>query len=493
MPSLNSLAITSTAFLLYLFTLAPTVLWGDDAYFQRTAYEGILRADGGGHWLWFRFARLFVHLPFGDIAYRVNLLSAVAAALTIFAIYHAALALKLSSTAAAVAAITLAVAHTFWMHAVRAEVYTIFTLWMAVEIWLVASWSSSRSWPIELAALLFGVGLLSHQMAILLLPALALLLWLRRGWLTPQLGFRLLLLFAAGIGFFLVVIQNQVGAPTLSESLIRYFTHSGRDFSASFFDFSLAALPRDLALWLGFLGLQFAGVAGILGVWALFRAIRQPAQLSKIWYFIAALYGVSVFFALSYRVNDQFVFYLPSYVAFALIAGLGWDFAAHSYQWLNRPIVRALMLLLLAGMPPLSYASTASALAAWGINPLDIRSLPGREPNSFFLWPGKGGYYGAAEYGRQALIPLPSGSTLIADHTPYETLLYFQRVEQVRPDVTLIKIEAQQELAPIIDSIGEKSKLFLADNNSSYYDLSGVANFELRQNGVVYQIVFSEE
>lgn len=486
------LVIALLAFLLYLLTLAPTVLWGDDAYFQRTAYEGTLQADGGGHWLWFQLARLFIHLPVGDVAYRVNLLSAVAAALTIFGIYHAAREIKLSPGAALVTAVSLAVAHTFWMHAVRAEVYTIFTLWMVVEIWLWAKWSSTSTLPIEVAAFLFGFGLLSHQMAILLLPAWGLLLWWQRSWLSTKVLMRLFVFFVAGIAFFLAVVQNQIKAPTLVGSLIQYFTHSGRDFSASFFDFSLAALPLDLALWLAFLGLQFAGVAGILGLWAIIHATRRPAQLPKSWYAIAAIYAVSVFFALSYRVNDQFVFYLPSYVAFALMAGLGWDFAAQERGWLRRPAIQGLLLLLLVAIPPLVYTISGSTLAALGVNPLGIRSLPGREPNTFFLWPGKAGYYGAAEYGREALEALPDGSYLIADHTPYETIRYYQSVEKMRPDVTIIKIEAEEDLAPILHAIPATSPIFLADNDPRYYNLTNMPELLLNQSGVVYQLIPSE-
>jgi hypothetical protein len=486
-------AIASAVFLLYLFTLAPTVLWGDDAFFQRSAYEGTLGTDGGGHWLWFQLARLFIHLPVGDIAYRVNLLSAVAAALTIFVIYPAALALGLSRSAATSATLSLAVAHTFWMHAVRAEVYTIFTLWMAVELWLWAKWNSTTSWSLELAAFLFGIGLLSHQMGILLLPAWALLLWLQRSWLNAKQWMRLIALFAAGIALFLAIVQGQVMAPKLVESLIRYFTHSGRDFSSSFFDFAWATLPGDLLLWLGFLGLQFAGISGLLGLWAIIHAIRRPAQLAKSWYAIAAIYLTNVFFALSYRVNDQYVFYLPSYIAFALIAGLGWDFAVRDWGWLKRPAIQGLMLLLLAGIPPFVYYSTAATFAAMGVNPLGIRSLPGREPNSFFLWPGKAGYYGAADYGTQALAVLPSGSYLIADHTPRETIVYLQRIEKARPDLHVIKIEAGDDLAPIIQAISPQSNIFLADNDPRYYNLSNLPKVELKQNGVIYQLVTSEE
>lgn len=483
------LAISLTAFLFYLLTLAPTVLWGDDAYFQRTAYEGTLAADGGGHWLWFQLARLFVHFPFGNVAYRVNLLSAVAAALTLFVLYHAASALKLSPLAATVSTLSLAVAHTFWMHAVRAEVYTIFTLWLALEIWLWAKWSPENVWPIGCAVALLGFGLLSHQMAILLLPPLALLMWHQRKWLTPRQWLLLVTLAALGLVPFFWIINHQIGAPTLWESLRLYFTHSGSDFSSAFFDFTAAMLARDFALWLGFLALQFVGPAALLGLWAAGQAATQPRSLTKPWLAVAALYMVNILFALSYRVNDQYVFYLPSFVAFALAAGLGWDSAARRWQPLSKVTTQAVALLLLVILPPFVYAATASSLAALHVNPLDIRSLPGREPNTFFLWPGKQGYRGAARYGTEAMSGLTEGSTIIADHTPYETLMYLQRVEQLRPDIQLIKIEAGDTLAPILASLPKESHVYLADNDPRYYDLRTIPGYVAQPHGVIYALV----
>ena len=67
----------------FLWSLAPSVLWGDEAFFQRSAFDGTLPRDGGGHWLWFVLARVIVQVPLGEVAYRVNLLSGLAAVATI--------------------------------------------------------------------------------------------------------------------------------------------------------------------------------------------------------------------------------------------------------------------------------------------------------------------------------------------------------------------------------------------------------------------------
>ena len=129
------LLLWAGVFLLYLITLAPTILWGDNAYFQRSAFEGIFKRDGGGHWLWLQFAR-FLLACLWYLSYRVNLLSAAAATVTLIFLSCAMRALGLSWTSAIVACVCLAVSHTFWMHAVRTEVYTVFTAILALQLWL---------------------------------------------------------------------------------------------------------------------------------------------------------------------------------------------------------------------------------------------------------------------------------------------------------------------------------------------------------------------
>ena len=73
------------ALAVYLRTLAPTVMWYDMGEFATAAYVlGI--AHNTGYPLLMLLGKLFTYLPLGDIAYRVNLLSAVCAALTVMVV-----------------------------------------------------------------------------------------------------------------------------------------------------------------------------------------------------------------------------------------------------------------------------------------------------------------------------------------------------------------------------------------------------------------------
>ena len=73
-----SLSLFSAVFTLYIRTLAPSLLYGDSAEFQTTAYTlGI--GHPTGYPIYMLIAKLFTFLPVGEIAYRVNLFSAFSA------------------------------------------------------------------------------------------------------------------------------------------------------------------------------------------------------------------------------------------------------------------------------------------------------------------------------------------------------------------------------------------------------------------------------
>ncbi len=473
--------ILGGALLFYLLTLAPSVLWGDDAFFQYSAYAGERQPTGNNHWLWFVTAQLFTKLPIGTVAYRVNLVSAIAAALTVAMMFLAALEIGLRRDAAVVTAVSLAVAHTFWTHAVRAEVYTLFTFFMAIQLWLWLRWRMDDVRPFYAAMGLWGILFWAHQMTVLLLPAFIVLLWLRRDWLSRrQWGISLIWLAVGGVVFFTILtleIARPAGVSTF-QAMRLYLTYAGdTDFSQAMLDFSTQLILRDVALWLGFLGLQFVGIGGILGiiggiaVWW-----KRP---SAAWAAITTLYITSVLFAISYRVNDRFAFYLPSYVAFVLFIGAGWQWLTEN--WLNRkPRLRIVLLAGILLIPLFTYYAISDTMTTLDINPLGVRDLPGREPNWFFLWPAKTGYLGAETYGRTAFAAVPPNGALLADHTPYEALRYLQQVEGVRPDVNLIKVQVGADITPVLDTLPPDTAVCLADNNPNYYNLSQLTEWELQ-------------
>jgi hypothetical protein len=86
-PALTFYVLVQTApwvvflgsFLIYILTAAPSVYGWDSAEYAATAYKlGVPHATG--YPLYLLIAKLFTYLPFGDVAYRLNVLSALLAA-----------------------------------------------------------------------------------------------------------------------------------------------------------------------------------------------------------------------------------------------------------------------------------------------------------------------------------------------------------------------------------------------------------------------------
>jgi hypothetical protein len=177
------------AFGLYWFTLAPTVLEADGGEFQFVPWlPGI--AHPTGYPLYVLLGWLWTHLlPIGEVAWRMNLLSAVLAAATVGLVYAVArrmLDLTLPETpdlarllAAVIAAATWAVSHTFWTQAIIAEVYALHALLVATILWLVVYYPLTSA-PFKTGAwlaFLIGLSLTHHRTSVLLLPAVVVYLW----------------------------------------------------------------------------------------------------------------------------------------------------------------------------------------------------------------------------------------------------------------------------------------------------------------------------
>ncbi len=164
-------------FAVYLDTLAPSVLPKDSGRFQARAYVlGI--GHPTGYPTYIMLGKLFTYLPVGDVAYRVNLSSAVYAALAIMLLYLVASRLT-ESLPAVIAALAFGVSRTFWREAVIAEVYTLNVLFLCAVLLSLVMWRERRSDRyLLLAAFLTGLSLTNHLTSALLIPCGGLFVWL---------------------------------------------------------------------------------------------------------------------------------------------------------------------------------------------------------------------------------------------------------------------------------------------------------------------------
>ena len=206
-----SVFVFLVSFAVYLKTMAPTVSFWDCGEFIACAYIlGVPHPPGSS--LFILIGRIFTLIPFFDqIAARVNLISVLTSALTVWLGYL--LIVKLTSrwvkegpslwlrlgyyVSGMVGSFFLAFSMTFWSNAVEAEVYGLSMFLMVLILYLILIWMDNRTTPKgdRLLILIAYLGLLStgiHMTIFLIMPAAFLLIALTdrqklldwRFWLT---------------------------------------------------------------------------------------------------------------------------------------------------------------------------------------------------------------------------------------------------------------------------------------------------------------------
>ena len=329
-----SAAIFLSALAAYFRTLAPTVLNGDAALFQFTpSVLGVTYPTG--YPVYLLAAKLWLAIfPIGEIAWRMNLFSAVCAALAMAIFYRVAQNILRYRVAAIGSVLLFATLPTFWRWATEAKIYTLNILLFTAALYFL-----TRSKPKNAAfgALSAGLQLGVHSTTVLLLPGMLWLLW-KNFRPSRKRAIVLLALFAAPAMLYLYVplrgemLIAQMGrAAATRHGLLSDFYHSGisgwmRYFTAADFtggvvtnwgrvphDFFTRYLGRLMRIdwgWVG-IGWGFAGLA-VFALWQPLRKWVVPLGL---------LFALPIPFVLTYGRGEQNAFLLTSNLISALFAG----------------------------------------------------------------------------------------------------------------------------------------------------------------------------
>lgn len=186
---------------LYALTLYPDVPGGDSGeLIGAVASGGVIHPPG--YPLYALLGRVFLHLPHGTIAWRLNLLSAVCDAAAAGALYAAVQRATGSRAGAIAAAALFASAPGVWRYAICAEVFALNNLVVCALLLLAVLYAQTRERRHALAgAFVLGLGMSNHHT--ILFTGLPLVVWAawtgRADLLRPRTAGLLLLSFAAGL------------------------------------------------------------------------------------------------------------------------------------------------------------------------------------------------------------------------------------------------------------------------------------------------------
>ena len=173
---LFALGVGVVALALFVLTLAPTVTAEDSGELIAAAWHfGVPHPPG--YPLWTFLCGLFMHLvPFGEIAWRANLFSAVCSAAAAVVAYAALRELGLRMSVAAAVSLVWVWAKWSWSQSVITEVYGLNSLLTAGVLWCALRWHRTGGIrPLVAVSLLLGLGMAHHH--VIAFVGLALLVW----------------------------------------------------------------------------------------------------------------------------------------------------------------------------------------------------------------------------------------------------------------------------------------------------------------------------
>jgi hypothetical protein len=423
--------------------MAPGLTWanaGSDGgdLIAAVATGGV--AHPSGYPLYLLLARLFQFLPVGTVAFRTNLLSAIAtvsASVLVYLLVRDSLSNQKETKhwTAALAACAFGLAPLVWSQAVITEVYGLQAFLLALVLYLYTRprpvTASAQKWLDCWRGLALGLAMSNHVTTLLLVPAALVFgsvqhqvptgdtpahgypwfqnLKLDRGALLRQLG-----MLAAGSSLYLIIPLRASAHPPVNWGNVVTPTRfwwlvSGQLYQSYYLQFNPAETWGRIQAWAVLLLQQFGLPGVVLGLSGLIVFGRR----SRLLFLTFWSAGVFSLFAIFYGSADSYVYLMPVFLSFAVWIGLGIAGLARQFEG-RSTLVRMLLTLLLIG-----YLAGRSMI---NVHPLDA-SLDDR----------------AESFGREVLSAAPDKAILFAngDEAVF-ALWYFHFALGERPDLTVV-------------------------------------------------------
>jgi len=299
----------------------------DTAKFQFVAYIlGTPHAPGYPTYLVFThfFVKLF---PFGSLAYKVNLLSAIFSLCTCWILFRILLVLEVTPFIAFLTAFMFGLTQTFWSQSIIAEVYALNALFVALSIFFFAQWHLTRRDHFLIAACaIYAFSFGNHLTMVTFLPAIVFLVCATDPgvFLKPRLvvPIALLILLAALQYYYPLWRYNDpttlyldMQTPNLRKLI---YAVTGGHFKSQMFAFSFSEiLHKRIPMTARLIVNEYSFVIPLIlfGIcWFRHRVLQV--------FFLLSITG-NIFWALNYNIPDIYVYFIPSYLLMAIYAGVG--------------------------------------------------------------------------------------------------------------------------------------------------------------------------
>ncbi|NQV09475.1 DUF2723 domain-containing protein [Candidatus Woesearchaeota archaeon] len=320
-------AVFFLSFAVYLSTLSRNIFWGDSAELVTVASTlGI--AHSTGYPLYTLLGKLFTFIPFGSIAFRVNLMSAFFASLTAVLIFFISLKLTKSRSSSFIAAVMLGFSRVFWSQSVYAEVYTLLTFFISLLILVLVKWKETKNIRyLYLLSFLFGLSLTNHMLIILLiLPFMYYILKTDKRVLDYRLIIIMFITFLIGLSVYAYLPLRSAQNPVIdwgnTEELGNFIDHVTA--SASRAQQRVIPFSKIIPETLNFLSLfvfQFTFVGFFIALLGMYQFYRKERKIFILLFGVILLNLLFKFYG--YTVGDTPHYYLPSILVFSIFIARG--------------------------------------------------------------------------------------------------------------------------------------------------------------------------
>ncbi|MGD0955049.1 MAG: DUF2723 domain-containing protein [Methanotrichaceae archaeon] len=328
-----------STFIVYLKRLAPSIYTGDSADATIASYVlGIPHPPGFPVYTW--VGHIFTFIPVGDIAYRVNFMSAFFGALVIPIVYTIIRSLAHQSHGSSVdniasrsgslfGSISFAFSIYYWSQAEIAEVYTLNSFFIASMILLALIWAERRDTRLlYLLSLLFSLSLGINAANILFAPSFLAFLFLvdREALLNKRTIFSMVVLFSTiGALQLIYLFVRAWQGPAYAYADIRnldnflYFI-TASEYSSVPFSVPLASGIRT---YVDFLARSFSLTGMAIGIIGIALSLRRDLLKSD---FLASMFVINILFFVQFNSFDIYDKLIPSFMIFSIFIGLGiWE------------------------------------------------------------------------------------------------------------------------------------------------------------------------
>ena len=423
------------AAMLYVATAAPGVLWQDSGMYQYRILHNDIQGKLGlalAHPLYHIIGIGVKHIPFGDLAYKINLISAISAAIAvanIFLLLHLWLG---SWRAALMGAMTAAFSHTLWQHAAIAEVYATCAAFITIELILLWMYfDRGKRMYLYFLALVNGLALANHLFATLSLALYIVILMylIAKGIIRIRHVAIMILLWCVGVLPYEWLVVNQYLATGDLAGTIRSALF-GTGWSNAVLNTAVSAKVAKENLL--FFAMNYPTPNIILffvGLWSAFKFGPRKWCMC-----LLSLMCVYYIFAFRYTVPDRYAFFLPFYCIVPIFVGAGFEYLFKT-QFTRTAIVACAIL---AMLPIAAYMVLPDIAKKAHVALGTKRAIPYRDDYVYFLTPWKGCEYGPRKFAFDALTSVEKNAIIYADGTVVYALLYQQQVAGLVPEVTVV-------------------------------------------------------